>query len=82
VTLANDPALSRIEDAIQSEQLADQPGVLISYLLLTEWATVDGDVYLVESRPEAQAYWRTLGLIEAARMSVDHGVQYHEGSEE
>jgi len=82
VTLAKDEALGRIEEAISAEQLAEQPGVLISYLLLTEWATADGEVYLVESRPEDQAYWRTLGLIEAARMSVDHAVMRKEAEDD
>lgn len=82
MTLAKDEALGRIEEAISAEQLAEQPGVLISYLLLTEWATADGEVYLVESRPEDQAYWRTLGLIEAARMSVDHAVMRKEAEDD
>lgn len=82
MTLAKDEALGRIEEAISAEQLAEQPGVLISYLLLTEWATADGEVYLVESRPDDQAYWRTLGLIEAARMSVDHAVGRKEAEDD
>lgn len=75
MTLAKDDSLARIEEAISAEQLADQPGVLIAYFIITEWATADGDTYLVESRPEGQTYWRSLGLLEAARMSVDHTVQ-------
>lgn len=32
-------------------------------------------MYLCESRPEKQSYWRSLGLIDAARMSIDHEIQ-------
>lgn len=78
MTLAKDEGLGRIEEAISAEQLADQPGILISYILLTEWATADGYTYMVESRPEDQTYWRTLGLLEAGRMSVDHSVQQNQ----
>lgn len=81
MTLAKDESLARIEEAISEEQLADQPGVLIAYFLVTEWATADGDTYMVESRPEEQTYWRTLGLLEAARMSVDHSVQQHQNGD-
>lgn len=42
----------------------------------------DGEVYLVESRPDGQTYWRTLGLIEAARMSVDHAVARKEAEDD
>lgn len=82
MTLAKDEGLSRIEEAISAEQLADQPGVLVSYILVTEWVTADGETYMVESRPEGQTYWRTLGLLEAARMSVDHGVQKNQQEDE
>lgn len=75
MSLATDEKLQRIEAAIESEELAPVPSILVGYLLLTEWAGSDGDTYLVESRPEPQTYWRSLGLIEAARMSIDHGVQ-------
>ena len=76
MTLAKDEALARIEEAITAEDLAPARGVLISYLLLTEWVSSDGETYLVESRPEGQVYWRTLGLIEAARLSLDHSIQH------
>ncbi len=82
MTLAKDEALARIEEAISAEDLADQPGILISYILLTEWATADGDTYFVESRPEGQVYWRTLGLLEAAKMSLDHSVQQAQNGDE
>lgn len=51
----------------------DKPAsaVLTGYVLLTEWAASDGEVYLTESRPEGQAYWRSLGMLEAARISID-----------
>lgn len=82
MTLAKDEALARIEEAITAEDLAPAPGVLTGYLLLTEWVASDGEVYLVESRPEGQSYWRSLGLIEAARMSIDHSVQQMQDDED
>jgi hypothetical protein len=72
VTLAADESLGRIEVAIEAEDLAPAPGVLVGYLLLTEWVSSDGDTYLVESHPEEQTFWRSLGYIEAARMSINH----------
>lgn len=82
MTLARDERLGRIEDAIAAEQLAPDRSILIGYVLLTEWASSDGETYLVESRPETQTYWRSLGLIEAARMSIDHGVQQENAVDE
>lgn len=69
MSLAADPGLARVEEAIEGADLAPVPAVLTGYFLLTEWAASDGEVYLVESRPEGQAYWRSLGLLEAARLS-------------
>ena len=82
MALATDEGLARIEAAIEAEDLPPAPGVLVAYLLLTEWVSSDGEVYLVESRPEGQAYWRSLGLVEAARMSIDHGVQAIEADDD
>lgn len=75
MSLATDERLQRIEAAIDAEDLAPVPSILIGYVLVTEWAASDGDTYMVESRPESQAYWRTLGLIEASRMSIQDDVR-------
>jgi hypothetical protein len=82
VTLATDEGLGRIEVAIEAEDLAPSPSVLIGYLLLTEWVSSDGGTYLVESHPEGQTYWRTLGYIEATRISVTHSLQPDDDGDE
>jgi hypothetical protein len=82
VTLATDEALGRIEAALEAEDLAPAPGVLVGYLILTEWVSSDGDTYLVESHPEGQTFWRTLGYVEAARMSINHSHRPEEEEDE
>lgn len=83
MTLAKDEGLARVEETI-AENLGpyEDGSILTGYVLLTEWASADGEVYLVESRPEGQPYWRSLGLLEAARLSIDHGTQAREIADE
>lgn len=68
--LANDEQIKAIEEAISAGEFAPGPSVLTGYVVVTEWASSDGETYLVELAPETQAYWRTLGLIEASRASA------------
>lgn len=75
MSLASDERLKRIEEAIEAEQLAPENSILIGYVLATEWASSDGETYMVQSHPEVQAYWRSIGLIEAVRMSIDHDIE-------
>lgn len=82
MSLAKDPAVARIEDVMQHEgsNLFDRDDlpehvVLIGYLIVSEWAGDDGEQYLNELRPEGQTYWRTLGYVDAARMSIETAVR-------
>lgn len=75
MSLAADEKLQRIEAAIEAEDLAPAPAVLIGYVLISEWAASDGDIYMIQSRPETQAYWRTLGLLKASEMSIQDDVR-------
>lgn len=70
MTLANDPDLAAIEEAIVAAELPPEPGVLVGYLILTEWMSADGETYLIESAPDSQAYWKALGYVDATRASM------------
>lgn len=70
MTLAGDPNIAPIEEAIRAAELAPAPGVLTGYVLLTEWAASDGETYLVQTLPDDQAYWRTLGMLEGTKFSI------------
>lgn len=84
MTLSRSESLQRIERQIEAERddLCPDAAVLTGYVILTEWAAADGEVYLTESRPDDQPYWRTLGLLAAARMSIDHSVQQRAAEED
>ncbi len=71
MSLAKDENLSGIEEAIEQADLLGKPAILTGYLLISEWAAGDSEeVYIVESAPESQPYWKTLGFVEACRLSI------------
>jgi hypothetical protein len=89
VSLANDPAVAHIEEVMQEEgsNLFDRDDlpehvVLIGYLIISEWAGDDGETYINEIRPERQTYWRTLGYLDAARLSTETSVRNNSDEEE
>ncbi len=67
--------LSAAIEAERDEMIAfggDYPehAVLTGWALVAEWAGDDGQAWLTQTQPAGQAYWRTLGMLDAAVRGV------------